>query len=526
MRTGVQRCGTVAVCSACWRCSADCRSPPTWEPVRRWRSRSSGAWSRSDSREPQDARTARSERSSTPRSCSTSAAPPTRTRPRRSGVTTSRRSGWPFSPISARHRTSGAPGSRASPSRPGGPGPGCWPRRPLPGGRSSAVAPAATCEVARDASRRLGLPESVQTSLFHAVASWNGKGYPPAAGEAIPLSARVMHVASTAVLFALHAGDEAAVAAVRRRVRPPASTPPVRGAARRSAELLDGIDELDAYEEVLDARAGPGPLRRRRRGRGGGADLRGPGRPEEPVAARAIPRVSPELAAAAVADLGLTDEVRSVRLAGYLHDLGRAGISSRIWDKPGPLSRTERDQARLHAYQSERILARVPALADVAVLAGQHHERCDGSGYHRGRDRAPAHDAVPGARGRRRVPDLGRGPAAPGRRSRRRRRPTDCSGRGQVRRSRRGRGGGGAATAGLGGGARARGAGRPHGTAGRGAPTRGDRLSNREIADRLAISSRTAEHHVQDIYLRIGASTRAAAALFAMEHGLLGDEPG
>ena len=46
-------------------------------------------------------------------------------------------------------------------------------------------------------------------------------------------------------------------------------------------------------------------------------------------------------------------------------------------------------------------------------------------------------------------------------------------------------------------------------------------MSNREIADRLVISRRTAEHHVQDVYLRIGVSTRAAAALFAMEHGLL-----
>jgi len=46
-------------------------------------------------------------------------------------------------------------------------------------------------------------------------------------------------------------------------------------------------------------------------------------------------------------------------------------------------------------------------------------------------------------------------------------------------------------------------------------------LSNREIAGRLFISSRTAEHHVQHIYTMIGASTRAAAAMFAMEHGLL-----
>jgi DNA-binding NarL/FixJ family response regulator len=46
-------------------------------------------------------------------------------------------------------------------------------------------------------------------------------------------------------------------------------------------------------------------------------------------------------------------------------------------------------------------------------------------------------------------------------------------------------------------------------------------LSNREIARRLVISHRTAEHHVQHIYAKIGGSSRAAAALFAMEHDLL-----
>jgi DNA-binding NarL/FixJ family response regulator len=46
-------------------------------------------------------------------------------------------------------------------------------------------------------------------------------------------------------------------------------------------------------------------------------------------------------------------------------------------------------------------------------------------------------------------------------------------------------------------------------------------LSNRAIGEYLVISPRTAEHHVQDVYARIGVSSRAAAALFAMEHGLL-----
>ena len=46
-------------------------------------------------------------------------------------------------------------------------------------------------------------------------------------------------------------------------------------------------------------------------------------------------------------------------------------------------------------------------------------------------------------------------------------------------------------------------------------------LSNRQIAGTLVISPRTAEHHVQHVYTKIGVSTRAAAAMFAMEHGLL-----
>ena len=45
--------------------------------------------------------------------------------------------------------------------------------------------------------------------------------------------------------------------------------------------------------------------------------------------------------------------------------------------------------------------------------------------------------------------------------------------------------------------------------------------SNAQIARRLVISRRTAEHHVQHIYTKIGVSSRAAAALFAMEHHLL-----
>lgn len=49
--------------------------------------------------------------------------------------------------------------------------------------------------------------------------------------------------------------------------------------------------------------------------------------------------------------------------------------------------------------------------------------------------------------------------------------------------------------------------------------------SNKEVASALVISPRTAEHHVQHIYSKIGVSSRAAAAMFAMAQGLLRETP-
>ena len=91
------------------------------------------------------------------------------------------------------------------------------------------------------------------------------------------------------------------------------------------------------------------------------------------------------LAKAAAVGLKLDSEtVDRLHVAGFLHDLGRVGISDAIWEKPGPLTGAEWEQVRLHVYHSERILATSQALGPVALIAGRHHERLDGSGYHRG----------------------------------------------------------------------------------------------------------------------------------------------
>ena len=95
------------------------------------------------------------------------------------------------------------------------------------------------------------------------------------------------------------------------------------------------------------------------------------------------------------------DAAAALRRAALVHDLGRVGVPNGVWDKPGPLSDAEWERVRLHSYYTERILARAPALAPLGATAGLHHERLDGSGYHRGARRRPSPGRAPPRRGRR-----------------------------------------------------------------------------------------------------------------------------
>ena len=83
--------------------------------------------------------------------------------------------------------------------------------------------------------------------------------------------------------------------------------------------------------------------------------------------------------------LGMTGERRrSVVRAALLHDIGKLGISNRILDKPAGLTAAERAEISRHPEFTHGILSKVAVFSDVAELAGSHHERLDGCGYHRG----------------------------------------------------------------------------------------------------------------------------------------------
>jgi PAS domain S-box-containing protein/putative nucleotidyltransferase with HDIG domain len=92
-----------------------------------------------------------------------------------------------------------------------------------------------------------------------------------------------------------------------------------------------------------------------------------------------------ELAARIAQDLGMSDlEVADIRVAGLLHDMGKAGVPTEILGKPGAISPTEFELIKAHAEAGYRIAVSANMEEPIPELIYQHHERCDGSGYPRG----------------------------------------------------------------------------------------------------------------------------------------------
>jgi HD-GYP domain-containing protein (c-di-GMP phosphodiesterase class II) len=210
-----------------------------------------------------------------------------------------------------------------------------------------------------------------------------------------------------------------------------------------------------------------------------------------------------------------------LRIAGHLHDLGRLAVTNAVWEKPGPLTSAEWEQVRMHPYHSERILATSGTLERLAPLAGMHHERLDGSGYHRAcgaRDQPVAVRVLAAADAFQAMTQD---------RPHRARLSAEQAAEELTRDSRAGRLDGECVAAVL----EAAGHARPraHDLRPAGLSEREIQVlrlvatgfSNREIANKLVISPRTAEHHVQHIYRKLGVSSRPAVAFFAMEHALV-----
>jgi HD-GYP domain-containing protein (c-di-GMP phosphodiesterase class II) len=377
------------------------------------------------------------------------------------------------------------------------------------------------CEVAQRLAARLGFGERIVHGLGQLYARWDGKGTPALKGEAIAPAVRVVTLAQDAITLHRLGGVEAALAAARERKGGAYDPAMVERFCAAAPALLADLEDEPSWEAVLAIEPGPrlylseAQLDSACQAIADFTDIKSPYTLGHSTGVAA-------LAAEAAQRCGLpADDVIAIRRAGLLHDIGRVGVSAGIWGKPGSLSSREWEQVRLHPYHTERILARPPALARLGALAALHHERLDGSGYHRG---APASILTPSARVLA-AADVYRAMTEP-----RPHRPALSSERAaaQLRsEAQAGRLDSDAVAGVLAAAGHSVGSGRRTLVAGLSAReievlrllARGQSI--KQIAAALTISNKTADNHVQHIYAKIGVSTRAGATLFAMENDLL-----
>jgi putative nucleotidyltransferase with HDIG domain len=240
------------------------------------------------------------------------------------------------------------------------------------------------CERGAAVVRAIGLGEVAARAIVDLDEHWDGGGYPAGIrGEEISLAGRVLCLAQTAEVY-WHRGGARAACAIARRRRGTWFDPALVDALLetesdaefwRSLETPD-VTPLEPPDHVLTA--DDERLDRVAHAFASIVDAKSPytAHHSEGVAAIAM-----ELASSLHLDPGMR---ATLQRAALLHDIGKLGVSSRILDKPGPLTAQEWETVRCHPRWSMEILARVGAFHDVARIAAAHHERLDGSGYYRG----------------------------------------------------------------------------------------------------------------------------------------------
>ena len=379
---------------------------------------------------------------------------------------------------------------------------------------------ASHCDMARLLGARMGLSEQVQQALRHLYERWDGKGMPGALrGEQIPLAVRLMQVAQDADMAFQRGGAKLAGHILAERAGSGLDPQAVAAFWAVGDQAYLDMAAPSAWDEAMLAEPGPRPVVTEDRldaclsAVADFADMKSMWTVGH---SRSVAWLAEQ--AAMVAGLDVADIVL-VRQAALVHDIGRVAVPVSVWAKPGALTRGEREQVRLHAYHSERVLDVAPGLRPLARLAGSHGERGDGSGYHRGSKSAElplttrllvAADCYQAMREPRAyrpalsaeaaAAELGRDVAA-------------------------GRLAPEAANAVLvAAGQPGRRVIRPAGLSERecqvlGLVARG--LATKQVARRLGISPKTCDHHIQRVYGKLGVSTRAGATLFALEHGLI-----
>ncbi|MBA2692632.1 MAG: HD domain-containing protein [Rubrobacter sp.] len=242
------------------------------------------------------------------------------------------------------------------------------------------------CERGAEIARHVGFPEETAEAIRSLDEHWDGSGHPDGLKkDEIPLLARICGLAQTVEVFYAKHGPERAENVARSRRKKwfdPALVDAFLADARGIWEVLGASDVklavsmLEPEDRVMEVT--PDLL-----------DL------TATAFARIIDAKSPftfrhsegvaEAALAIGKRMELSPrEMQNLSRAALLHDVGKLGVSNAILDKPGKLTDAEFQSIKAHPRLTYEILRRVPHLQSLAETAANHHEKLDGSGYHRG----------------------------------------------------------------------------------------------------------------------------------------------
>ncbi|MBV9368076.1 MAG: HD domain-containing protein [Solirubrobacterales bacterium] len=372
-----------------------------------------------------------------------------------------------------------------------------------------------------DLMARVGLDPLVRDTVEQSFERWDGRGVPKGLrGQEILVTSRLVNLADVVEVFHRAGGVPAAVSVARERAGTQFDPDLAELFASGADSLLDELDAVEPWAAVLSAEHASrywlegSELDSALEAVADFVDVKSPYTVGH---SRGVARLAER--ASAAYGLGASG-AEQLRRAALLHDLGKLGVPNSIWDKKGPLTPSERERARMHPYLTERMLVSSSALAPLAAVAVQHHERMDGSGYPRGlngTDMTPAGRLLAAADSyhARLEPRPHRPAQAP--------EQAASELRADVR---AGRIDGDAAEAVLAAAGHRNRKRRewPAGLTAREVDilrllARG--MSNKQIATALVISPKTTNTHVEHIYTKLGVTNRALASLFAAKHGLI-----
>lgn len=245
----------------------------------------------------------------------------------------------------------------------------------------------ARCTRGAEIATQLGLGKEVADAVRNIDEHWDGRGSPDKARrDAIPLLGRILCISQTFELFATEISQEEAYDMLRKRrsrwfdpemvrvleslrndgefwseqvhYRSEGASPISLPEGENEAKAADVDQICTAFASIVDAKSS--------------------------FTAEHSSRVT-QYAVSIGRELGLSPaRLLTLRRAALLHDIGKLGVSNAILDKPGKLTEKEMARVRQHPRYSWEILSKIRGFARIAEIAGAHHERLDGRGYHLG----------------------------------------------------------------------------------------------------------------------------------------------